>query len=152
MIRSIWDELADLETRVEEAFATPGRPTRGLLGPGQGVRPFIPVTDVYTRDGDMVVRLDLPGLDPAKEVTVQVEEGHLVIRGERHRETRVEKKDYYRMETFEGSFERHVALPDGADPAKIKAGYHNGVLEVVVPGGAKVRTRARAIPIKVTTH
>jgi HSP20 family protein len=151
VIRSIWDELADLETRFDEVFSASGRLARPLL-PGPEGRLFIPAGDVFARNGDMVIRLDLPGIDAAKEITVEVEGDELVIRGERHRESKVERKDYYRKETYEGSFERHVALPKGMDASKIKADYHNGVLEVVVPGATKaeVKAKAQAIPVKVS--
>ena len=150
MIRSIWDELADLETRIDDVFGFSGKPTRPLL-PGPEGRPFTPVTDIFARDGDMVIRLDLPGIDASKEVKVEVEGDVLVIRGERHRETKVEKKDYFRMETFEGSFERHVALPKGTDASAIKADYKKGVLEVVVPGATRAvaKAKTKAIPVKV---
>ena len=101
----------------------------------------------------MVIRLDLPGIDAAKEIKVEVEDDELVIRGERHHESKVERKNYYRRETCEGSFESHVALPKGLDASKIKADYHNGVLEVVVPGATKAeaKTKAKAIPVKVSS-
>ncbi len=152
MIRSVWDELADLETRFDEVFSASGRPARPLL-PGFEGRPFIPAGDIFARNGDMVIRLDLPGIDAAKEIKVEVEDDELVIRGERHHESKVERKNYYRRETCEGSFERHVALPKGLDASKIKADYHNGVLEVVVPGATKAeaKTKAKAIPVKVSS-
>lgn len=48
-------------------------------------RPFLPATDVFTRGDDMVVRMELAGIDPEKDVSVTLDEGDLVIRGERRR-------------------------------------------------------------------
>jgi HSP20 family protein len=149
VIRSIWDELADLETRIDEVFGVSGRLARPLL-PGPEGRSFMPVADIFARNGDMIIRLDLPGIDAAKEVKVEVEGDELVIKGERHRESKVERKEYYRMETYEGSYERHVALPKGVDASKIKADYRNGVLEVVVPGATNAEAKAKAIPVKIS--
>ena len=151
MIRSIWDELADLETRIDDVFGISGRPARALLPSPEG-RHLVPVTDIYARDGDMVIRLDLPGIDVTKEVKVEIEGDELVIRGERHRESKVERKNYYRMETYEGSFERHVALPKGVDASAIKADYRKGILEVVVPGvtNAEAKAKNKAIPVKIS--
>ncbi|MEX0833765.1 MAG: Hsp20/alpha crystallin family protein [Actinomycetota bacterium] len=92
--------------------------------------------DVFARDDDLVVKLGLPGMDPEKDVTVQVREGMLVIEGERRSEKEVKEAAYYRMEASYGAFGRQIAIPEGIDESRISATYADGVLEVIVPKGA----------------
>jgi HSP20 family protein len=151
MDRTFWDQMASLENRMESMFRsfgfwTPGRSRLGML-PG---RPYAPAMDVVARNGDVVLRLDLPGIDPAKDLTVTAESGELTIHGERHETTEVKEEDYYRSETFKGTFERHVPLPEGTPQDKISAQYANGVLEIVVPGAPKpvAELKPKKIPVK----
>ncbi len=126
-----WDEMFALERRVDELM-------RSFLGTRTTpvFKEFMPTTDVFDREGDLVVRVELPGLDVEKDVKVSVEEGALVITGERHHKEEVKEEAYYRMETSYGAFTRRVPLPDGVDEDTITADYKDGVLEVVVPKGA----------------
>ncbi|HSR23406.1 MAG TPA: Hsp20/alpha crystallin family protein [Candidatus Eisenbacteria bacterium] len=144
--------MFDLERRMDDLFR--GFDLPALVGqrwPEVALRPFPPATDVFERDGDLVVRLELPGIDPEKDLSVALEEGRLVVAGERKQKTEVKREDYYRMESRYGSFRRHIPLPEGVDESKIKAEYKDGVLEVVVQGAAKAAPKAkgRAIPIAV---
>ena len=109
---------------------------------------FAPALDVFSRDGDIVVRAELPGIDPEKDVDIQLQENVLTIRGERRREEKTEGETYYRSETHYGTFQRHVAVPEGTRPEDIHATYENGILEVVVPHGARL-PEAKRIPITV---
>ncbi|ORA83696.1 Hsp20/alpha crystallin family protein [Mycobacterium malmoense] len=80
------------------------------------------------KDGRYVVRAEMPGVDPAKDIDVTVRDGQLTIKAERS-----EKKDFDgRSEFSYGSFERTVALPPGADEDKIEATYDKGILTVSV--------------------
>lgn len=82
----------------------------------------------YVKDGRYVLRAELPGIDPEKDVEVTVSNGVLTIRAERHDEHR----DQHRTEFSYGSFTRSVTLPAGVDDNDIKALYDKGVLEVSV--------------------
>ena len=88
------------------------------------------------RDGDaMVVRAELPGIDPDKDVEISVHDGLLTIKGERTEEKTDEgtKRSFYRSEFRYGMFERTLPLPAGASESDVKATYKDGVLEVRVP-------------------
>lgn len=150
----LWDEMAALERRMDELFRTFLGPRARLTFPALPVRlrrPFVPAIDVFSRGKDLVVRMELPGIDPVKDVAVTVEEDELVIRGERKRKEEVKEEHYYRMEASYGAFERHIPIPEGVDEGKIKAEYADGVLEVVVPEAAKaLPPKARSIPIRTT--
>lgn len=86
------------------------------------------------RDGaTMVVRAELPSIDPEKDLDVTVSEGTLRIRGERRESAEQKARNGYRSEFKYGSFTRDIQLPAGADPDGVSASYHDGVLEVRVP-------------------
>lgn len=89
---------------------------------------FIPVEE-FVEDGRHVVRADIPGVDPEKDLTVTVEDGYLVIHGER----REEQHDQHRSEVRHGSFSRRIALPRGCTGEDVKATYAQGVLTVSLP-------------------
>jgi HSP20 family molecular chaperone IbpA len=100
---------------------------------------YIPV-ESYTEDGKFVVRADLPGVDPEKEIEVKVDGDVLTIHGERHEE----EHDNGHSEVRYGSFTRSVRLPKGATAGDVVATYDAGVLVVSVP-----MAQTAAEPIKV---
>ncbi|WP_312181893.1 Hsp20/alpha crystallin family protein [Arthrobacter sp.] len=86
------------------------------------------------RDGaTMVVRAELPSIDPEKDLDVTVSEGMLRIRGERRETEEHKSRDGYRTEFKYGSFTRDIPLPAGATQDDVSASYRDGVLEVRVP-------------------
>jgi HSP20 family protein len=87
----------------------------------------------FREDGTLVVRADLPGIDPDKDVEVTVSDGMLRIDAERHVEQVQEERDYVRQEVHYGSLSRSLPLPAGVTEAAISAAYRDGVLEVRVP-------------------
>lgn len=99
---------------------------------------YMPV-ESFTRDGRYVVRADLPGVDPDKDVEITVEGDQLTIFGER----REEGHENGRSEVRYGSFLRRIQLPEGAAPEDIDARYDAGVLEVSVPVAEDVREPIR---------
>lgn len=80
-------------------------------------------------DGTYVVRAELPGLDPDKQIKVTTQAGLLTISAERASESSESGRSEFRY----GSFARTVSLPNGADTSKITAKYADGILEVKVP-------------------
>ncbi|HEX2464323.1 MAG TPA: Hsp20/alpha crystallin family protein [Thermoanaerobaculia bacterium] len=93
---------------------------------------WLPSTDVYRTNGDLIVKADLPGLKK-EDVEVLVEDGYLVVKGERKEEKEEKEKEYFRSERTYGSFYRRVPLPEEFDAEKISAKVHDGILEVKVP-------------------
>ncbi len=86
------------------------------------------------RDGDtQVIRAELPGIDPARDVDLTVSEGMLHIRAERRVEEDRQDKGYTRHELRYGSMTRTLPLPEGASDSDIKASYRDGILEIRVP-------------------
>jgi HSP20 family protein len=120
-------------------------------GPASGNGPFkgwVPAVDIFHRDKDLVVRAELPGIDPERDVEIIVQDGVLTIRGERRQEERTNDGGTFRYESAYGRFERSVMLPQGVKEDDIQASYENGIFEVVVPGAAQL-TEGRRIPIQV---
>ncbi len=151
---AVYEEIGDLERRMDDLMRTFLGPRVHLTRPVLPLflqKPFMPVTDVFVRDEDLVIRVELPGIDPASDVTVSVEDGHLVIRGERKQEQELKEEAYYRLETAYGTFERFFPLPEGFEEGAIEAVYVDGVLEVILPAAAKAvePPKARTIPIKL---
>ena len=99
----------------------------------------------YVRDGHYVVRAELPGIDPDREVDISVNEGVLTIRAERHEE----EIDKTHSEFRYGVFTRQVVLPAGADEDHIQATYDKGILEVDVNMKEKEAKKVeKHIPVK----
>ena len=87
----------------------------------------------FREDGQLVVRAEIPGIDPDKDVEITVSDDILNLRAERRSESRTEDKAGYRSEFHYGSFSRSLRLPAGATEADIKATYTDGILEVRIP-------------------
>lgn len=104
---------------------------------------WTPRVDVEETDKEILVKADLPGVDP-KNVEISIENGVLTIRGERREEKEDKKKNYHRLERFAGSFYRAVPLPPAADADNVTATSANGVVTVAIP------KRAEAMPKKIT--
>ncbi|HEY3940200.1 MAG TPA: Hsp20/alpha crystallin family protein [Bryobacteraceae bacterium] len=91
-----------------------------------------PAVEVSQREGNYVLRAELPGLKP-EDVKLEIENDALVLQGERKCEREEEKGGVHRTEIRYGRFYRSVPLPDGANVDQARAKFENGVLEVTVP-------------------
>lgn len=89
---------------------------------------------VNTREGEYAyhVEVDLPGVKK-EDINIQIEDGTLIVSGERKERDEVKKENYYKIESRFGSFSRSFTLPEEADIENIHAESKDGVLEVVVP-------------------
>jgi HSP20 family protein len=101
-------------------------------------------------DGDrVVVRAELPGIDPDKDVEINVSDGMLQIRAQRRDRTSEEHEGHRHSEFHYGSFARVISLPAGADADDVKATYRDGILEIVMPVDAK-QVEATRVPVTRT--
>ncbi len=87
----------------------------------------------FREGNELVVRAEMPGIDPEKDVDIHVSDDVLSLRAEREETSKTETKDGYRSEFRYGSFSRSVRLPSGASDQDVKATYKDGILEVRVP-------------------
>jgi HSP20 family protein len=108
---------------------------------------WIPETEVFHRNNELVVRADLPGLTK-DDVKVDVTDDRLIIQGERKREQNEEREGLYRSERSYGSFSRIIPLPEGTMTDQAKASFKDGVLEVTMPAPPEQVTRGRRLEIK----
>jgi HSP20 family protein len=100
------------------------------------------------REGDeLVVRAEMPGLDPEKDVDIQVTDHVLRIRAERRQETKTEDAKGFRSEFRYGTFLRTLPLPRSATDQDVKATYKDGILEVRIPID-ETRTEGTKIPVE----
>lgn len=104
----------------------------------------IPKVDVVDREGEVLVKAEVPGVDK-KDLEITVGEDSVTIKGSTRHEEKEEKGDYYRCEISRGSFSRTVALPATVDGAKARASFQDGMLELTLP---KVE-RAKRHSVKV---
>jgi HSP20 family protein len=103
---------------------------------------WAPAIDVVAKDGDLVLRAELPGLKQ-EDVDITLHDNVLTVSGERKAEQEEERSGYYVRERRYGSFSRSLTLPQGVDESKIHARYEDGVLEVTVEGAAAVQEPKR---------
>src|SRR6266699_3020786 len=104
-----------------------------------------PAVDVYETEHELVVKADLPEVDP-KDLDIRVENNILTIRGERKFEKNVNQENYLRVERAYGSFARSFTLANTVNAEAIKADYQNGVLTLTIPK----KEEAKPKQIKVT--
>lgn len=101
---------------------------------------WTPAVDIKEEPERFVLLADVPGVDPG-EIEITMEQGLLVVRGERRAPDPQESDRYRRVERVYGTFYRRFSLPDTADPERITARGENGVLEIVIPKQEKVQPR-----------
>ena len=113
----------------------------------QRAEEWIPEVDILERNGDILVRADLPGMK-REDIEVAVEGDLLIIRGHRKEEKEVKEEDYYRSERSVGQFARTFSLPEGVEADNIQATYQNGVLEVKMPRPVAPVAKKLKVPVK----
>jgi HSP20 family protein len=124
-----WDPFTAL-ARFDREFDELVR--RGWGGTAATRAGFVPPVELVTRGSDVVIRLELPGVDVERDVEVAVDKGRLVIRGERRDDRGQQSGTYLVRELRYGSFHREFALPEGVTGEHVEATYDQGMLEVVV--------------------
>ena len=111
---------------------------------------FTPAAEIVRDGTDAVVKVEVPGLDVTKDVTVEVDRGRLVVRGERRDERTEEQNGRSLREVRYGAFRRSFRLPAGVTAESVSASYDAGVLSVRV-AGAYAGTGAHTVEITTGT-
>lgn len=106
-----------------------------------------PSVDIYEEDGNIVLKAELPGMDK-KDVEVNLTESSITISGEKKREEKTEKKDYYRYESSYGSFSRSFNLPKEVQTDKAKASFKDGVLKITIPKTEEAKKKEKKLEIE----
>lgn len=108
---------------------------------------WVPSVDIYeTEKHDLVLRAELPGMS-RQDIEVTVENGTIVIKGEKKFDSEVKEEHYRRIERAYGTFHRSFTLPNSVDAAKVTADYKNGVLTITLP--FKEEAKLRTINVEV---
>jgi len=93
---------------------------------------WTPPVDIYETDEALVMKAELPGFSK-DDISIELKENTLVIKGERKHEDEVKEGNYHRMERSYGAFQRAFMLPMTVDQEKVKASYKDGILELRLP-------------------
>ena len=108
---------------------------------------WVPSVDIYETDKhDLVLRAELPGMS-REDIEVTVENGTVILKGEKKFDAEVKEEHYRRIERSYGTFHRSFTLPNTVDAAKVAAEYKNGVLTVTLP--FKEEAKPRSINVEV---
>ena len=132
--------LQQLQTELERVFENPTGVDLGSTGRG-----VFPPANVFSDGDDVVVRLEIPGVEP-HALSVDAKGQRLVISGKRD-EVSLAEGSFHRRERWSGEFSRSLALPREVDPSKAKAQYKNGILTIRVPG--REEAKPRQIEVKI---
>jgi HSP20 family protein len=107
---------------------------------------WAPPVDIYEKDGNIVLKAELPGIDP-KDVDVRVENNVLTLRGQRKFDTELKRENFHRVERSYGTFTRSFTLPAVVDTEHIKAEYKDGVLMVTLPQHEEAKPKQISINV-----
>lgn len=131
LVRRDWPDVQELVQRLFE---------------GDVERSWLRVEE-FVDDRTLVVRAELPEIDPDKDVDIAVVDGELRIKAQRQAKSEHKDKDGYRSEFQYGSYARTIKLPAGATVDDVSATYKDGVLEIRVPVAEPVQPAPTKIPI-----
>jgi HSP20 family protein len=142
-----WEPLRDLMTAQRDF----DRLFREAFSPLSGetelsTRAWAPPVDIYETDNDIVLKAELPGVDP-KDVEVRVEDNTLYLKGERKFEREVKEQNYHRVERSYGSFARSFSLPNSISTDKVKAEFKEGLLTLTMPKREEAKPKTIKIDV-----
>lgn len=105
-----------------------------------------PVVDIYESEKGLIVLVELPGVSK-EEVSVEVKEKVLTVKGERKPEEHVSLDSYYRRERCFGTFQRSFVLDNPVNPERISARFKDGVLKISIAKAEKERPKQISVNI-----
>ncbi len=144
LVRRFMDEM----DRLAEDYGV-GRGLLSALERGLPDGAWSPEVEMFERDGQLVLRADLPGLSK-DDVKVELADNAVTIEGERRDEREEKHEDFYRSERSYGKFLRRIPLPQGVNTEDAKASFHDGVLEVTMPAPKAEAKTVRKLEIGET--
>jgi HSP20 family protein len=123
-----------------EPFSTDFNRFFNSLWEQPAARRWLPEMDLVESDEHYLLKADLPGMKQ-EDVSIEWGDGTLTISGERKADYERKEKGYFRLERSFGKFSRSLTLPDGVEPDRIEASFHDGVLDVRIPKPAARQPR-----------
>jgi HSP20 family protein len=139
-------ELEDMRRNLDKLFGEFVEPVARpqLIQKGGETANLLPSMDVYEKNGEIVIKTDLPGVEK-EQIDLTITKDSLTIKAEVKKDEEIKRENYYVQERSVGTYVRTVQLPQDVDAAKARASFKNGVLEIVFPK----KEEARATEIKV---
>jgi|SRR5947209_11746926 len=101
---------------------------------------FVPPVDVYEDEHNLVLKLEIPGLNE-EDLNVSLENNTLTVQGERKFEKEEKEENFHRIERRYGSFTRTFRLPNTVDTDKVEASYDKGILKVMLAKRAEAKPK-----------
>ena len=125
--KSLFDDLFSANRDLDKFFERSWQP---LVSSTRST--FRPELECYQRDGSVVYRVALPGVDP-QNLDLTVKAGQVTVKGERTAPNGVDDKTWLVREFHYGKFESSFALPELVDVDNVSATFKNGILEITAP-------------------
>jgi HSP20 family protein len=101
---------------------------------------WVPAVDIYETKDSIVLNIELPGISK-EDISLEVKDSTLTIKGEKKLEKDVKEENYHRMERSYGSFMRAFTLPSTVQQEKVKAKSKDGVLEISIPKAEEAKPK-----------
>lgn len=141
-------DLSAMQDRVnrifEDFFRSPYGRDDQLTSSG-----WLPPVDIFETEKEVVLKAELPEMKES-DISINVENNVLTLRGERRLESETREEDYLRLERSYGSFTRSFTLPSSVDRDRINARYRDGILRVTLPKKEEVKPKAIRIDVENT--
>lgn len=139
-------ELLSTQDRFNQLFNQTFTQAFGKEGQELASRNWAPAVDIYETDHNLVIKTELPGIDP-KDVEVRVENNTLVLQGERKFEKNTSEENYHRVERSYGTFSRSFTLPSTVNTENAQAEYKDGILTLTL--AKREEAKPKTIKIQV---
>lgn len=107
---------------------------------------FMPNVDISETDKQLIVKAELPGI-AREDIDISLDEGYLIIKGEKKQEKEESGKHFHRVERAYGSFHRSLRLPTVVEKDKIEATFKDGVLTVVLPKSEEAKKKITHVSV-----
>src|SRR5215468_6573960 len=136
-----WDPFRDLnllQDRMNRLFEDAGRGWRA--DEPSSTTSWSPAVDIYETENEIIVQAELPGVE-RKDISLQLENNVLTLKGERRFERETKQENYHRVERSYGGFSRAFSIPAIVDEEKIRADYKDGILKIALPKKDQVKPK-----------
>ncbi len=127
-----WTTLPSLQERINRIFEEAFPKSSTVKDEAFAIADWRPLVDTYEENGAIVIKAEIPGVKK-EDVSIDIKDNVLTLKGERSHEAEIKEENYYRRERSYGKFHRAFTLPDAVDPNRIDASYKDGVLKITIP-------------------
>ena len=134
-----WDPFRDLnmlQDRMNRLFEDASRNWKS--DEPASTTTWSPAVDIFETESEIVVKAEVPGME-RKDITLNLENNVLTLKGERRFLKEAKEENYHRIERSYGGFSRAFSIPATVDEEKIRADYQDGVLKIVLPKKEQLR-------------